>query len=54
MKLKNLTTAVRINSDVPTKTDLAVNFHNEGQIKYQLLSIPFYLIGRIYQLLDHL
>ncbi len=54
MKLKNLTTAVRINSDVPTKTDLAVNFHNEDQIKYQLLSIPFYLIGRIYQLLDHL
>ena len=54
MKLKNLTTAVRINSDLPTKIDLAVNFHNEDPIKYQLLSIPFYLIGRIYQLLDHL
>ncbi|MGI9214762.1 MAG: ATP-binding protein, partial [Gammaproteobacteria bacterium] len=54
MKLKNLTTAVRINSDLPTKTDLAVNFHNEDPIKYQLLSIPFYLIGRIYQILDHL
>jgi predicted AAA+ superfamily ATPase len=52
MKLKNFGVAIRINSDVPTKTNVEINFHSEGSIKYQLLSIPFYFIGRIYQLLD--
>jgi hypothetical protein len=52
MKLKNFGVAIRINSDIPTKTNVEINFHSDGSIKYQLLSIPFYLIGRIYQLLD--
>ena len=52
MKLKNLKTAIRINSDIPTKTNIEIKFHSEGLIKYQLLSVPFYLIGRIYQLLE--
>ena len=52
MKLKNISNAVRVNSDLPTKTDVQIAFYNENPVKYQLFSIPFYLVGRLHQLLE--
>lgn len=52
MKLKKFSNAVRVNSDLPSKTDIQITFHNDGVVKYQLFSIPFYLVGRLHQLLE--
>ncbi|MGD9107544.1 MAG: AAA family ATPase [Gammaproteobacteria bacterium] len=51
MALKKLQTAVRINSDVPTITQINTKIHNGSTIKYQLISIPFYLTQQLYRLL---
>lgn len=51
MKLKNLAIAVRVNSDIPNKSDVTINFNAEEVVKYKLLSVPFYLVGSIYKLL---
>jgi len=51
MGLKNLDTAIRINADLPTKTDVDVKGHNGKNTRYTLLSIPFYLTGQIHRLL---
>lgn len=53
MKLKNLSMAVRINSDYPTLTDVSIKDHTGSQINYQLISLPFYLIGQIHRLLEN-
>jgi len=52
MKLKNLSVAVRINSDYPSLTDISTKDHTGSSINYRLLSLPFYLLGQIHRLLD--
>lgn len=52
MGFKNLSTAVRINSDLPSRTDVKVKDHAGNDIRYQLLSLPFYLVGQVHRLLD--
>ncbi len=51
MGLKKFSTAVRINSDLPSKTDVEVKDHQGNTIAYTLFSIPFYLMSRMHQLL---
>jgi uncharacterized protein len=52
MGLKDLPLAIRINADVPTITPVQVKTSDGNTIQYQLLSIPFYLVGQIHRLLD--
>lgn len=51
MGLKKFSVAIRINSDLPSKTDVKVKDQSRNNVNYQLISIPFYLIGQIYRLL---
>lgn len=51
MELKKSSLAVRINSDSPSKTNVNVKNHVGVAVQYQLLSIPFYLIGQVGRLL---
>lgn len=52
MALKKLKTAVRINSDFPTKTNVKMKNHLGQSVEYTLLSIPFYLLSEINRLLS--
>lgn len=52
MRLKKLPIALRINSDYPSTNNVDVKDYAGHSVKYILLSIPFYLIGQIYRLLD--
>ncbi|MBP6985695.1 MAG: ATP-binding protein [Alphaproteobacteria bacterium] len=52
MESKKKDIAIRINSDIPTKTNVYVKGNNGQAIVFNLLSIPFYLIGQIHRLLD--
>ena len=52
MKLKKLSLAARINSDLPTKTAIKVSDHTGDIIQYTLISIPFYLTGQLNRLLS--
>ena len=52
MGLKQVSLAVRINSDVPSKTDVKVKDHQGRLIEYTLKSLPFYLIGQLHRLLS--
>lgn len=52
MGLKKIAVALRINSDYPNKTNVAMKDHTGKVVKYSLLSIPFYLLGQIHRLLD--
>lgn len=51
MGLKKYTTAVRVNSDVPTLTPISTLVPMQQLVNYQLVSIPFYLLGQIQRLL---
>lgn len=51
MGLKKSTVALRINSDLPTKTQVSVKSHLGNKVEYLLISIPFYLAGQIHRLL---
>ena len=51
MGLKKYLEALRINSAVPSKTAVSVKNNNGENVKYTLLSIPFYLIEQIPRLL---
>jgi hypothetical protein len=51
MGAKNLHTAIRINSDVATKTSVRIKDRTEKVISYTLMSLPFYLMGQIHRLL---
>ena len=51
MGLKKLSTALRINSDLPSQTDVQIKDHEGNDIKYTLLSIPFYLLGQVHRLI---
>lgn len=52
MQLKGLSKAVRINSDFATKTNVQVKDQLGKTIKYNLLSLPFYLLSQMHRLLD--
>jgi predicted AAA+ superfamily ATPase len=51
MGLKKLPTALRVNSDFPSQTEVQVKDQDGSDIKYTLLSIPFYLLGQIHRLI---
>lgn len=51
MKEKKRTTAIRINSDVPRVGPVHVKDSLGSSIAYNLLSIPFYLLGQIHRLI---
>lgn len=48
---KNKTIAIRINSDKPSIFLAQINDPIGSQIKYKLLSLPFYLLGQIHRLI---
>lgn len=52
MQLKKLSHAVRINSDLSCQTQIQIKDPDGNEIKYTLLSIPFYLIGQINRLIS--
>jgi predicted AAA+ superfamily ATPase len=52
MALKKLSVAVRINSDLPSKTPVSVKDHEGKLVQYELLSLPFYLLGELHRLLS--
>ncbi len=52
MKLKKLTCAVRINSDMPSLVDVDVKLSDQDSVQYQLISIPFYLIEQLHRILS--
>lgn len=52
MELKNYQIAVRVNADLPSKTPVSVKSRAGKEVRYQLLSIPFYLTGQITRLLN--
>jgi predicted AAA+ superfamily ATPase len=51
MGLKKLSLAVRVNSDFPSRTEVQVKDQNGDDVRYTLLSIPFYLVGQISRLI---
>ncbi|MFO8994111.1 AAA family ATPase [Legionella pneumophila serogroup 1] len=52
MGLKKLPLAMRINSDYPSKTNVAVKDNLGKSVNYTFISIPFYLVGQIHRLLS--
>lgn len=51
MGLKGASLAVRVNSDLPSQVEVNTK-DREGQvIQYQLMSIPFYLLGQLHRLI---
>ncbi len=52
MSIKGLPLAVRINSAFPQVFDMNLKDTLGNQVKYQLLSIPFYLIGELHRLIE--
>ena len=51
MGLKKLPTAIRINSDYPSKLNIKAKDHLGVTVKYDLLSLPFYLGGQLDRLI---
>jgi len=51
MGLKKFSTALRINSDIPSRTDVQVKDQMGNEVRYTLLSLPFYLLGQVHRLL---
>lgn len=52
MGLRKFTTALRINSDLPSVTSVNMKDAVGNPVKYQLISLPFYLTGQINRLLE--
>jgi predicted AAA+ superfamily ATPase len=52
MSLKNLALALRICSDLPSQTQVEVKLFDGSPVSYRLLSLPFYLLGQFYRLID--
>jgi len=52
MELKKYSTAVRVNSDVPSQVDVNLNSTTGNRVAYKLISIPFYLLGQLNRLLE--
>ena len=51
MKLKKLSTAVRLSSNLPSKMQVDTTT-SLGEVSYQLLSLPIYMISQLQRLLD--
>ena len=51
MGKKGFDFAVRINSDYPSIVDVNLKDTTGNLVEYNLLSIPFYLIGQIHRLI---
>ncbi len=54
MGMKKSSIAIRINSDIPSETNVKVKDQSGNAVAYQLMSIPFYLVGQIYRLLEQI
>lgn len=52
MELKKYSTAVRINSDLPSKTNVNLHSTTGNKVEYTLISIPFYLLGHLNRILE--
>lgn len=52
MELKKYSTAIRVNSDVPSKVDVNLNSTTGNKVSYKLISIPFYLLGQVNRILE--
>lgn len=52
MYLKKANLAVRINSDYPSFGPVEVKISGDSDVKYTLLSLPFYLIGQLHRLIN--
>lgn len=52
MGMKKAPVAIRVNSNLPDKTDVSVKNQFGESVEYVLLSVPFYLIGQLHRLLD--
>ena len=51
VKEKKKTIAIRVNSDVPGRSLVQVKDSLGASIEYNLLSIPFYLLGQLHRLI---
>lgn len=51
MHVKQLSRAVRINADLPSKTQIETKIPTGETVTYQLLSLPFYLLGQLHRIL---
>ena len=51
MKEKKKTTAIRINSDIPRLGPVHVKDSFGSSVEYNLLSLPFYLLGQLHRLI---
>lgn len=49
---KGLSRAIRINADLPSITDVNVRTSTSDSVSFQLLSLPFYLTGQLFRLLE--
>lgn len=52
MESKGRSLAVRVNSDYPTLSHVKVKSSPDSTVEYTLLSLPFYLIGQLYRLIE--
>lgn len=52
MDLKKLPLAIRINSDLASSTEIDIKNQIGNKVRYQLLSLPFYLISEIPRFLE--
>jgi predicted AAA+ superfamily ATPase len=52
MAEKKLNVAVRINADIPSQVKVDINTQINKSALYQLISLPFYLIGQIPRILN--
>lgn len=52
MHLKGLARAVRINSQSPSKSCVKLKDTQGVPVQYELISLPFYLVGQIHRLLQ--
>jgi len=52
MGKKQFNLAARVNSDYPSLTSVDLKNSSGKRVQYNLLSIPFYLLGQIHRLLE--
>lgn len=51
MQLKHLSRAVRVNTDMPSTMLVKTKDHLGNPIEYELISIPYYLLGELHRIL---
>ncbi len=51
MGLKKYAYAVRVNADIPSKTQVSVKDHTGSMVEYTLISIPYYLLSELPRML---